>query len=575
MHRRGGKTSSPRPGPKVWPATPLEAGCTVRTDHQRVIPPATTAEVPATNLAAPRASAFIAVFCTACLLPLAALAALRLAAIPLGQADYLIYRYSPLWLARLIITVPALLGALLAMGLMFAARHRPGWLWPGVAAVCLALGMWTWIAPPRAILQHTLNMMSPSHDGAFVAESARVVDVGDYLRGFDERIQQSVAEMRGTRILSNTPGMTLLAVAVRRAIVPGTGERPGALHQMLLDSSMDRSSPELVRRQLLLIDYALVLLVMWITSGIVAYGLGRVLLSPLGAGAFAVLAMFNPATVHFSPGKDSAQLLTINLMLWAWLAGWRYKSAWRSAAAGALLVIGMSLGLVHLWVALAAAAATLFVSARSEKLPGVRWWLVKNLLPMLLGSVAVMVVAAIVWGWNMPATFLAVTRRYAQLQAELEAGRLDRGLWLMIGIPLFLLFVGPGLWTVGWIAARAGCLRAAAPVGLPLAIATTSAMLATVWLGTPAELPRLWIAFLPPLTLGLMASSRLFARPSAEPADAPRSLMASENSPTPPRRIAVLAGTLVAAQIATTALHFCFLDVRESEYRLISRRLLW
>src|SRR5207302_9291739 len=100
------------------------------------------------------------------------------------------------------------------------------------------------------------------------------------------------------------------------------------------------------------------LMLVWIAAALAAYGLGRVFLSPAGAAVFAIVATFNPCTVNFLPGKDPGQLLTINLMLWAWFAGWKRGNGWLAMLSGAILVIGSTIGLIHIWVALAAVAAT-------------------------------------------------------------------------------------------------------------------------------------------------------------------------------------------------------------------------
>ena len=74
--------------------------------------------------------------------------------------------------------------------------------------------------------------------------------------------------------------------------------------------------------------------------------------------------------------------------------------------------------------------------------------------------------------------------------------------------------------------------------------------------GVTYELPRLWIAFLPPLTLAALAGWPV--------------LRGNGDASHP--RVAKLFAVIVGVQILFTALHWTLLDVRESEYRLASKR---
>ena len=196
------------------------------------------------------------------------------------------------------------------------------------------------------------------------------------------------------------------------------------------------------------VHVSIVLCALWAASAFFAYLLGRQFLSPMGAAVFALLVTFNPATLHFSPGKDPSQLLTINAMLWAWFAGRRRRSASLSALAGALLMVGMVMGLIHLWVALAAVLATGWDEWRMACVKG---WLMRQVLPAAGGAGALVAVVYLTIGWNMPATFLAVNRRFAEMQ---QINPANRTLWFFIGLPLFLLFLSPGFWAMGWLSIR-------------------------------------------------------------------------------------------------------------------------
>jgi hypothetical protein len=73
-------------------------------------------------------------------------------------------------------------------------------------------------------------------------------------------------------------------------------------------------------------------------------------------------------------------------------------------------------------------------------------------------------------------------------------------------------------------------------------------------LGVTYELPRLWIAFLPTLTLGFAIASPLLRGRGFHV------------------RAATAMVLIVGAQLVFTALHWTMLDARESETRLISHR---
>jgi hypothetical protein len=123
--------------------------------------------------------------------------------------------------------------------------------------------------------------------------------------------------------------------------------------------------------------------------------------------------------------------------------------------------------------------------------------------------------------------------------------------WQALVIPLFLLFAGPALWAMAlWRPDRV--------VGDPnrrfafaLLALTLAAMLATVGF-TNVETPRLWIAFVPLLMLGLALRLPAFAVGGLPW----RGLLAA----------------LVAAQLTASALQWSFMDMRETEMRLSEQR---
>jgi hypothetical protein len=345
--------------------------------------------------------------------------------------------------------------------------------------------------------------------------------------------------MSGTRVLSNTPGMTVLAYGVRKLTWNEAGN-PGWLERDLIEGGAAEGDAPLLAYGL---RVSFLLLVLWGLSGVTAYGLGRVFLSPLGAGLFAVLVTFNPATANFVPGKDPAQLLTINAMLWAWFLGVKRGSGVWTGVAGGLLMVGMAWGLIHLWVAVAAWVATAGYLIR-------RWmpWgemAVRTLLAPAAGALVVVGLVYLVCGWNMVGTFMAVAQRYEEVQRWIPY---DRGLWFRIGLPLFLLFVSPALYAI--VVLSRGRWRWRKWTKKLYLLGVTMGVMGVVYLvGVTYELPRLWVAFVPLLTLGAMVGRAAFRGGDG-------------------RRVARLAILLMVVNCVTTAMHVAALDARESEFRL-------
>jgi hypothetical protein len=457
--------------------------------------------------------------------------------VPLGESGRFVYRYSKMLQMRLgrgMALVPAM-GVLVVAARLLA---RPGRKWEVWGVMVGGVGMlglvlWTWWLPPLFLQQHALNLLSPSHEGAFLIEASQVRDMGAYLRGFDEgRLTKSVEEMRGTRVLSNTPGMTVAAWWMMRAW-PVSLDEPGVFERYLLEAN---TRPEDVAAVAYAMKFSVVLVGLWGLSGVFGYLLAREFLSPLGAGLVAVLVLFNPATVNFVPGKDPAQLLTINAMLWCWFRGVRRGSGWWTGGAGALLVIGTAWGLIHIWVAGAALVLRILDCGMRNGKRG----FVRDLGSAVVGAIVVLVGVYLLIGWNMVGTFWAVGRRYEEVQHWIKN---DRELWFFIGLPLFLLFVSPALYAMvalvrgGW--KRWGDLFAV----------TVGVMGLAYLVGITYELPRLWVAFVPLLTLG--AALRM---PALRVRDG--------------RRLVGLVVLLIIVNCVATAMHAAALDARESEYRL-------
>jgi hypothetical protein len=481
-------------------------------------------------------------------LPLLMLLALKLAGVQLGQG-YFATLWSPLTETRLMrLLAPMPVAAAAVGGVWALANPRGAYRVTGAAlaaAAMLGAGVWVWWAPPEPMNQQAFNMSSLSTDGAFVFEAKQVdTSLPEYLRRFPTHtLRRSVDDIGGTRVLSNPPGMTALAYGARKTWGRDT-DSPGWIERMLVD--------ELDVEPLHSVDLAnqlrmsVVLTAVWVLGGFAAYGLGRVFLSPAGAVVFAALVTFNPCTVHFVPGKDPGQLLTINLMLWAWFAAWRRRSMPLAALGGAILTIGATSGLVHIWVALIASAATLWQAWRDGK--GAMRRVLLNAAAAATGGLAICAIAYLTIGWNIPVTLLGVQRRWTELQSTFN---MSRPIWYAIGLPIFLLFVAPGVWTLLGLNLR----RIRWGFGTRLAIVTLAVM-ALIYgpLGVTYELPRLWVAFLPPLVLGLAIDLPLLrARGTSS-------------------RAAVALALIVGAHVAFTALHWTMFDARESENRLMTGR---
>jgi hypothetical protein len=126
-----------------------------------------------------------------------------------------------------------------------------------------------------------------------------------------------------------------------------------------------------------------------------------------------------------------------------------------------------------------------------------------------------------------------------QVQHELA---LDHTMWFVIGIPLVLLVISPALALFATAHHRRN-------FGWRLSILTLVFLLTSYVVGVAYELPRLWVVFLPLITLGLMSAS-----PLAHVRHDGRALRA--------------AIVIAVVHTAFTAAHWSLLDARESEMRL-------
>lgn len=496
----------------------------------------------------------------AALLPLAATLLLFSFNVPLGKPGTLTYPYSPIWAARQL-TLPRLLPALVLLGLgawlsfSSVAEGRRGW-GPtsrrlglmSLAAGSFATGLWVFTAPPRFVSQHCFNMISPSHDGAFLNESLAIDDVRAYLQGFPQRARTPPEQMKGTRVISNPPGTTLLAVGVRRLLTtwPALGN--------LIDRTLigaDAGPPAQRARMVVGLTFAIALWLLWLLAGVFLYLAMRQCLEPGPAAVLVALCLFSPAALLFTPGKDPAQLLTVALPLWTWLVAWLRRSPAAGVASGALLVAACLVSLVHVWLAAIVVVASLGSVADQ---PG-QWrsLVVRVILPAAGGALAAGA-ACYGLGLDLLAAFQVVSQSQAQVTRGPGAMPL---IWQTLGIPLFGLFAGVGLWTpLLWLTGarrRDGLAR----FGLLLAAAAALVMVLTVGF-TNIETPRLWIPFMPLLLLGLAVQLPQCREPREVRAPGPGRTECAR----------LLAVTLVV-HVLCAALQWTYMDMRETEMRLL------
>ncbi|MCG3130077.1 MAG: hypothetical protein FLDDKLPJ_00825 [Phycisphaerae bacterium] len=525
------------------------------------------------------------------LTPLVVLILLAWTEVPLGQPDYLVYRYSQWRLVRLMrACVPALIGAGMIWSLHRSRLDRGSLAsWVCVAGTA-ALAAWTWFAPPQPVSQHMFNLNSPSHDGAFIWEAEEVGDPRTYVSAvFYERLRLDVARMRGTRVLSNPPGATLLAWACQRLIrdhprwrdfadrilnwgdaAPDSAPQAGSSANPASRDAGDPEEawPEDFRTAVL---FSLVLTLLWALSWPLGYAVARLYLPPAAALVIGTACAWNPATLNFTPGKDPAQGLTTLMIVYPALRGFlRGSGAW-SCLSGAALIAGLTLGLVHAWVALILAAGTGLCAWRSR---GAGRWFKINLLPACVGAGLSVAALYALTGWNLPRTCVAVTLRYPQIQVHLREGG-----YTFVGFPVFLLFAGPTFWVLAATAMRVmtadrgrRCVAGAstemsdvaAAAGRWIMLAAAPCLMYCYFFANNNEIARLWMPFLTLLTvsLSMMLRDRL-----GSPNETDVATLRSADAPSD-RSVRPVLLLLLALQLGVTLMHWSLMDAREAEWRL-------
>lgn len=482
-------------------------------------------------------------------IPLAALGLLRLFDVPIGQPFFLIYRYSPFVGPRAL--AAAVAGLVVAAGVYVFWRglRSPGAL-PvssliGMALSYSAMVVWTVPAPPSYAEQHVFNFLSPSHEGAFVLEAGGVESIRDYgSRDFFHRLERSVDEMRGRRVISNPPGMTVAAVLTRRVV-----EASPALNRLVVElfDLSEITDPTLRLNMSGAMVLVVVLTLAWGASIVPAWQLARLCLPDGAAAVVSFACVFNPATVCFTPGKDPAQLLTVLYIALFWMRAYSGRRALWAYAAGALLVAALCVGLIHLWTFLAVAGGTLVHSMRSGD--GLRSWLRRCAGPAGIGAIAMGSVLYLLLDWNVALIVARVARRYSEIQVPIIT---DPFYWTLIGLPMFLLFIGP-LFYEQLLELRARWVDPAAALGGCILLGAAAVMTYTYFFGNNNETPRLWIPFVPLIVWPLALRRRAFREDS------------------PSNRTLWVA--LLAIQAVVTLAHWSLMDVREAEWRLSTGRM--
>ena len=355
--------------------------------------------------------------------------------------------------------------------------------------------------------------------------------------------------MQGRRVLSNPPGVTVAAILTQRFINSSPRLQQWFIETFELDQLEDPWQQPLFAAMLLL---AFGFTLVWALSLWPAYLMCRLWMPRLAAVTVAFACVFNPATVNFTPGKDPAQLFTTLLLIWTWMTGYVRRRARWTFATGVILAIATMIGLIHLWIFAILIVATCghaLHCAEASRLGALRLWFLRCLLPAGAGGLVVALLAYVALDWNIVYMALRVGVRYNQIQLPVIADPF----WLtLVGLPLFLLFVGPLFWAQV-LALRVNRVEHPSALGAWLLGVTLLVLLYTYFGANNSETPRLWMAFIPLLVLPLALRRAVFTHDSLSH-----------------RRLCVL---LLALQIVITVAHWSLMDVRESEYRISTKRM--
>ncbi|UCF33864.1 MAG: hypothetical protein JSV78_00870, partial [Phycisphaerales bacterium] len=492
---------------------------------------------------------------------LVALILLYLCDVPIGQ-PHLLYRHSPLVPLRLIAAVFALIFGGIAIWALYEALHIGGrWRrWFGGVGILgyIALVFWTYFAPPAHFRQIIFNLQSPSHDGAFVVEGWTIESIPEYLSsGFYERLRNEPEDMAGRRVLSNPPGATVVALLCRRWVERSPGLRTWLLNRYGELKEVDE--PFLQTTFAANLVLAMLFTVAWGLSLVFGYRLCRLWMPPLASAAVAFACVFNPSTVNFTPGKDPAQMLTVLAILYFWFAGYLRGGKARGFVVGLIFAAATMIGLIHVWILAIAAVATFWHAVlgrnmrdRALELPhALRRWLTCCLVPAVGGGLVVAIVAYLTLDWNVVKCALLVGLRYGDIQEGIIA---EPVYWALVGLPMFLLFVGPMPW-VQVLGMRKDVSDGSVALARDIMVCTVIVLIYTYFFANNNETPRLWMPFIPLLIIPLALRRSLFRLDTIAA-----------------RRVCIL---LLAIQLVVTVFHWSLMDVRESEYRIFETQRMF
>lgn len=516
------------------------------------------------------------------LAPLVATWLLFLLQAPLGRPNF-VYPYSSYSWWRFYQALPMLiLGMAALMWIRVRLKRARGFSrWDGAAISILwaAFVAASFAAPPAFVRQHLLNFHSPSHDGAFVLEADEQQSWRTYVaEGFNRRCRLDPEDMRGTRVLSNPPGMTIVAMGLS-ALLLRHPDWEAALHRLLGTDVVEGADQR--HRFAVGMLLAALLQLAWGFSTFTFYATARATMDAFAAAVVAACCVLTPATLEFTPGKDPAQLLFVGLILLASIRCFLFHNPGWGMIAGGGLALSLTVGLIHIWIAAILLVSMVWQTASSRG--SARDFIMRCGLPVLGGFLMIVVLFKSAWDWDILAGVVTVARKYPTIQREII-----HGWWTILGLPLFMLFAGPALWILlgaGRWASRPGAasgradssdrwarIPAAASPGVPSEAAlreraaswsgkllwvSAAAMAYCYFFANNSETPRLWMPFLALLTWAL-AQRRDWLR-----AGAAGSVSTS--------RLCLL---LLALQIGGSILHWTMMDVRESEMRLTTGRYL-
>lgn len=375
-------------------------------------------------------------------------------------------------------------------------------------------------------------------------EARSVGSIRKYLSDtFYERLQKTPEQMRGRRILSNPPGMTVLSVLAQRAVVASPKLKAVMVRTFGLEEANDTEEQTEFAGAMLL---AVWMTALWGAGFFFAYALVRMWLSPLAAVVMAFACVVNPATLCYTPGKDCMQLLSVLAITCFCVKAYMQHRALYGALLGVVVPLSLLVGLIHLWVVAIVLGATLWDALGAAERR--RDWIRSVAAPSVGGFAVTSVGLYLLLGWNVVRCTYRVGVRYGEIQLPIIT---EPPSWVLVGLPLFLLFAGPCL--LAMLGIRRDVSDGGAALGRRILLLTAVVMTYSYFFANNSETVRLWMPFVPLLLLGMVAGRSIF------------------RNDTPSHRALVL--VLAVLHISVTLGQWSLMDVRESEWRLTTGRM--